>query len=106
VLAVVKPGVTGADLTAAARQEEERTPWLPHLYLSHGIGVDLAEAPLIGTDLGPEVDEATVLQPGMVLVLEPVIWEDGEGGWRGEEIVAVTDTGWEPLSSFTYEGWA
>jgi Xaa-Pro aminopeptidase len=41
----------------------------------------------------------------MVLVLEPVIWEDGEGGWRGEEIVAVTDTGWEPLSSFTYEGW-
>ena len=26
-------------------------------------------------------------------------------GWRGEEIVAVTDTGWEPLSSFTYEGW-
>jgi Xaa-Pro dipeptidase len=106
VLDVVKPGATGADLTAAARQEEERTPWLPHLYLSHGIGVDLAEAPLIGTDLGPEFDEATVLQPGMVLVLEPVIWEDGEGGWRGEEIVAVTDTGWEPLSSFSYEGWA
>jgi Xaa-Pro aminopeptidase len=106
VLAVVKPGATGADLTAAARQGEERTPWLPHLYLSHGIGVDLAEAPLIGTDLGPEFDEATVLEPGMVLVLEPVIWEDGEGGWRGEEIVAVTDTGWEPLSSFTYEGWA
>jgi len=105
VLDVVKPGATGADLTAAARQGEERTPWLPHLYLSHGIGVDLAEAPLIGTDLGPEFDEATVLQPGMVLVLEPVIWEDGEGGWRGEEIVAVTDTGWEPLSSFTYEGW-
>ncbi|MET0148681.1 MAG: Xaa-Pro peptidase family protein [Acidimicrobiales bacterium] len=106
VLDVVKPGATGADLTPAARQGEERTPWLPHLYLSHGIGVDLAEAPLIGTDLGPNFDEATVLQPGMVLVLEPVIWEDGEGGWRGEEIVAVTDTGWEPLSSFTYEGWA
>ena len=106
VLDVVKPGATGADITAAARRGEERTPWLPHLYVIHGIGVDLAEAPLIGTDLGPAVDEATVLEPGMVLVLEPVIWEDGDGGWRGEEIVAVTETGWEPLSSFTYDGWA
>ena len=25
--------------------------------------------------------------------------------WRGEEIITVTDSGWEPLSSFTYEGW-
>jgi Xaa-Pro aminopeptidase len=105
VLDVVKPGATGTDITAAAREGEGRTPWLPHLYVIHGIGLDLAEAPLIGTDLGPEVDAATVLAPGMVLVLEPVIWEDGEGGWRGEEIVAVTESGWEPLSSFTYEGW-
>jgi Xaa-Pro aminopeptidase len=105
VLEVVKPGATGADLTAAAREGEPRTPWLPHLYVIHGIGVDLAEAPLIGSDLGPEFDESVVLAPGMVLVLEPVIWEDGEGGWRAEEIVAVTETGWEPLSSFTYEGW-
>lgn len=106
VLAVVAPGATGADLTAAAREGEVRTPWLPHLYLIHGIGVDLAEGPMIGTDLGPEFDASIVLAPGMVLVLEPVIWDEGEGGWRGEEIVAVTETGWEPLSSFTYEGWA
>ena len=33
-------------------------------------------------DLGPAFDETIVLEPGMVLVLEPVIWEDGEGGWR------------------------
>ncbi len=105
VLDVVKPGATGADITAAAREGEERTPWLPHLYVIHGIGVDLAEAPLIGTDLGPAFDESVVLEPGMVLVLEPVIWEDGDGGYRGEEIVAVTESGWEPLSSFTYEGW-
>ena len=105
VLDVVKPGTTGADITAAARQGEERTPWLPHFYVIHGIGVDLAEAPLIGTDLGPEFDASIVLEPGMVLVLEPVIWDDGEGGWRGEEILAVTDGGWEPLSAFSYEDW-
>jgi Xaa-Pro dipeptidase len=105
VLDVVKPGATGADMTAAARSSEDRMPWLAHFYLVHGIGVDLAEAPLIGTDLGPDFDASLVLTPGLVLVLEPVIWDDGEGGWRGEEIVAVTDAGWEPLSSFAYEGW-
>jgi Xaa-Pro aminopeptidase len=31
---------------------------------------------------------------GMVLVLEPVIWEDGVGGYRAEEIVAMTEDGW------------
>jgi Xaa-Pro aminopeptidase len=105
VLDVVKPGATGADITSAAREGEDRTPWLPHFYVIHGIGVDSAEAPFIGTDLGPEFDGSIVLEPGMVMVLEPVIWDDGEGGWRGEEILAVTESGWEPLSNFEYEGW-
>ncbi|GAB4913858.1 hypothetical protein MAHJHV28_00260 [Mycobacterium avium subsp. hominissuis] len=34
---------------------------------------------MIGTDLGQEFDENFVLQAGMVLVLEPVVWEDGTG---------------------------
>jgi Xaa-Pro dipeptidase len=106
ILDAVKPGATGADITAAARRGEARTPWLPHFYVIHGIGVDLAEAPLIGTDLGPAFDESIVLEPGMVLVVEPVIWDEGSAGWRGEEIVTVTESGWEPLSSFGYEGWA
>jgi Xaa-Pro aminopeptidase len=55
--------------------------------------------PLIGTDRGTEFDESIVLQPGMVLVLEPVIWNDGEAGHRSEEIVAVTDDGYMWLSS-------
>ncbi|HEX4864092.1 MAG TPA: M24 family metallopeptidase, partial [Acidimicrobiales bacterium] len=53
--------------------------------------------------LGEAFDESLVLQPGMVLVLEPVIWEDGIGGYRSEDIVAITDDGWEPLSSFPYD---
>jgi len=56
--------------------------------------VESAEMPLLGTDLGPEFDEGLVLAPGMVLVVEPVIWEDGVGGYRAEEIVAVTGDGW------------
>ncbi len=101
VTAAVRPGATGADLTRAARETEagRRTPWLRHLYLAHGIGTAPAEAPLIGTDLGDEVDAATVLGPGTVLVLEPVIWDDGDGGVRCEEILLVTAGGCERLSA-------
>lgn len=103
VLAVTRPGATGADLTRAAREAEPgRQPWLEHFYLIHGIGTESAEMPLIGTDLGEAFDERVVLAPGMVLVLEPVIWDDGEGGYRGEEIVAVTDDGYRMLSRFPY----
>jgi Xaa-Pro aminopeptidase len=105
VLDTVGPGATGRDLTAAAVEAEadaDRTPWLRHFYLAHGVGTDSAEMPLVGTDLGPEFDEGIVLASGMVLVLEPVIWDDGECGYRSEDIVAVTDSGYETLSDFPY----
>lgn len=105
VLAVTRPGATGADLTrvAISASGRERKPWLSHLYLAHGIGVDSAEAPFIGTDLGVDFDEAIVLETGMVFVVEPVAWADGTGGYRGEEIVAVTDDGYQLLSDFHYD---
>jgi Xaa-Pro aminopeptidase len=99
VLVVVRPGATGADLVAAAGLEHGTRPWLTYLYLSHGIGTDSAEMPFIGTDLGDAFDASIVLAPGMVLVLEPVIWDDGRAGHRSEEIVAVTDNGYRWLSS-------
>ncbi len=103
VLERIRPGATGRDLTAAAiKADAGRPPWLRHFYLAHGVGTDSAEMPLVGTDLGPEFDERIVLAPGMVLVLEPVIWDDGECGYRSEDIVAVTDTGYMALSDFPY----
>ncbi len=100
VLAVTRPGATGLDLNRAGREGEAKRPWLDHFYLIHGIGTDSAEMPLIGTDLGEEFDESIVLAPGMVMVLEPVIWDDGDGGYRGEEVVVVTDDGYRRLSHF------
>jgi Xaa-Pro dipeptidase len=99
VLDVLKPGATGGDLVRAATTDEGRRPWLPHLYLAHGIGTNSAEMPLVGTDLGDEFDDALVLTPGMVLVFEPIVWDDGDAGFRAEEIVAVTDDGYERLSA-------
>jgi Xaa-Pro aminopeptidase len=98
-LDVLKPGATAGDLVRAACAGDHRRPWLPHLYLAHGIGTNSAEMPLVGTDLGADFDDALVLAPGMVLVFEPVVWNDGAAGFRAEEIVAVTDDGYEHLSA-------
>jgi Xaa-Pro dipeptidase len=98
VLFAVKAGATGGDLVRAAGTDKGRVPWLSYFYLAHGIGTDSAEMPFVGTDLGPAFDESLVLQPGMVLVLEPVIWDDGRAGHRSEEIVAVTERGYQRLS--------
>jgi len=102
VLDVIKPGATGTDLVRAAGEPDGRRPWPAHLYLAHGTGTDSAEMPLIGTDLGAEFDESVVLAPGMVVVLEPFVWEEGHAGYRGEEIVAVTDDGYAKLTNHHY----
>lgn len=103
VLELIRPGTTGAELTRRAFEVAGGTkPWLEHFYLIHGVGVEPAELPLLGTDLGEAFDESIVLAPGMTLVLEPAIWQDGCGGYRSEEIVAVTDDGYRMLSDFNY----
>lgn len=104
VLAVTRAGATTAELAdAATAANDGAPPWLPHFYLGHGIGVSAAETPMIGTDLGREFDESFVLKPGMVLVLEPVVWEDGTGGYRSEEIVVITEQGWTALTDYPYD---
>jgi Xaa-Pro dipeptidase len=105
VVAVTKPGATARDLTRAAGLINGRRPWLSHLYLAHGTGTDSAEMPFVGTDLGDEFDASFVLQPGMVLVLEPVVWEDGAAGFRAEQIVAVTETGNTLLNNLNWDDW-
>lgn len=104
VLAVTKAGATSGDLARAAiAANGGEKPWLPHFYLGHGIGSTAAEMPLIGTDLGEEFDDNFVFPAGMALVLEPVVWEDDTGGYRGEEIVVITDDGWMPLTDYPYD---
>ena len=103
VLSVTKAGATCGDLARAAiAANGGRKPWLPHFYLGHGIGTNAAETPMIGTDLGEEFDDNFVFPAGMALVLEPVVWEDGTGGYRSEEIVIITEDGWTPVTDYPY----
>jgi Xaa-Pro dipeptidase len=103
VLAAVKPGATSGDLARAAiAANGGPKPWLPHFYLGHGIGTYPAETPIIGTDLGEEFDDNFVFPVGMALVLEPVVWQDGTGSYRSEEIVVTTADGWTRITDHPY----
>jgi Xaa-Pro dipeptidase len=102
VLAVCRPGATAADLHRAARGvtgTEGPAPWPVPLYLAHGIGIGGVEPPFIGTDLGLAAEESVLLAPGMVLLLEPCDWEEGRGGYRAEQALVVTASGYELLST-------
>jgi Xaa-Pro aminopeptidase len=106
-LAALRPGATGGDLTRAARAVcGGETPWMAHFYLVHGIGLDSAEMPFIGSDLGDAFDDGLVLEAGTVVVLEPVIWEEGHGGYRSENVFVVTDDGYASLTDYPYDPYA
>lgn len=98
--AAIRPGATLGDVGRAAVAANGGTrPWLPHFYLAHGVGLESAEMPMIGSDLGAEFDDGFPLEPGMILVLEPIVWDDGVASYRAEEIVVVTDDGHRVLTS-------
>jgi Xaa-Pro aminopeptidase len=104
VLAVTRAGATAADLTAAAIEAAGGVkPWMPHFYLGHGLGIDSAEMPYVGSDIGEAFDASLVLADGMVLVLEPIVWEDGAAGYRSEEVLLITEDGWEPMTDYPYD---
>lgn len=104
VLDVTRAGATAADLTAAAIGAAGGVkPWMPHFYLGHGLGIDSAEMPYVGSDIGEAFDASLVLAEGMVLVLEPIVWEDGAAGYRSEEVLHITLDGWEPMTDYPYD---
>ncbi len=105
VLDVTRAGAAQSELTRAARAVvgDGRTPWMPHFYLGHGLGIDAAEMPYVGSDLGEQFDASHTLEAGMVLVLEPLVWDEGAAGYRAEEVVVITDDGWEPMTDYPYD---
>jgi Xaa-Pro aminopeptidase len=104
VLDVARAGATAGDLTAAAITAAGGIkPWMPHFYLGHGLGIDSAEMPYVGSDIGEAFDASLVLAAGMVLVIEPIVWDDGAAGYRSEEVLLITDDGWEPMTDYPYD---
>ena len=95
----VRPGIPASEVDAAARQVIEAEGWaeyFPHL-TGHGVGLSIHEPPIV--DKGVD----TVLQPGMVITVEPGIYLPGVGAARVEDMVLITSSGCEVLTTATRE---
>jgi len=66
----------------------------PVPFVGHGIGLELDELPVVGRR------SPVILQPGMVIALEPKFILPGEGLAGIENSFVVTDTGLEKLTLF------
>jgi len=96
-VAAVRPGPTGREVDAVARDVIEAAGYGERFGhgLGHGVGLEIHEAPRLA-----QTDEAP-LAAGQVVTVEPGIYVPGLGGARVEDLVLVTDAGHEVLSAGT-----
>ena len=98
-LDAVRPGPSGRELDAVARDVIEAAGHGEHFGhgLGHGVGLVTHEAPRLA-----RTAEAR-LEPGNVVTVEPGVYVPGVGGVRIEDLVVVTDSGRDVLSGTTKE---
>jgi len=85
----IRPGKTGKEIDAVARNIIEASEFKGRFIhsLGHSIGLSVHD----GARMAPTVD--LVLEEGMVLTVEPGVYQSGMGGVRIEDDIVVTAKG-------------
>ncbi|MGO0122135.1 M24 family metallopeptidase [Desulfothermobacter acidiphilus] len=94
-IAMVKPGVPAREVDRAARRVIAAHGYAPEIFphsTGHGVGLAVHEAPHLSEK------EEMLLQPGMVVTVEPGAYLPGQGGVRIEDMLLVTEAGAERLN--------
>jgi Xaa-Pro aminopeptidase len=98
-ISLVSPGVSAKDIDHAAREIIKDAGFEDHFGhgTGHGVGLMIHEEPKINKISG------SVLKQGMVFTVEPGIYLENEFGIRWEDMVLVTDEGYEYLTHTSWD---
>jgi Xaa-Pro aminopeptidase len=90
----VRPGIPTGEVDAAARKVLRKAGLGRYFTHStgHGVGLEIHEMPRVADG------QREILQPGMVITIEPGVYFPGKWGVRIEDMVAVTASGCEVMT--------
>jgi Xaa-Pro aminopeptidase len=93
----VRPGIEVSEIDKAAEETTTRLGYRPYMLhrTGHSLGLEIHELPSISPD------DHTVLETGMVLTIEPGIYDFSIGAFRIEDTLVVADMGYEYLTTST-----
>lgn len=106
-LSLIKPGISCAEITAELNALFEDLGYLQYRSFGYGHSFGVLSH-YYGREAGLELREDidTVLEPGMVVSMEPMITipegMPGAGGYREHDILVVTENGAENITGFPY----
>jgi creatinase len=106
-LSLIRPGIKCSDICHTINELFESEGMLDYRSFGYGHSFGVLSH-YYGREAGLEFREdiETVLEPGMVVSMEPMLWvppgTPGAGGYREHDILLVTDNGAENFTGFPY----